>query len=593
MTSHDLVPGTRQPWLRGRAGSVPLSHRLREALIVGTPAVVVTVLGWRQRWVGDDGMVYARTAREILAGQGPVFNAGERAEASSGTLWQWLLTACSDVTAKDPSVVAVTLGVLLTGIGYVLAVAAARKAVRPLSSAPLLPVGMLVLLAVKPDWDYATSGLENGLAIGWIALTWWYLVAARDMRSRRHPHPAAATRHSPYAAACLIGLGPLVQPELVLVTAVFLVALFVLLRPRPMRAAGLLATAVVLPAAYEVFRAGYYGVLVPLPTLTEETGRPMWARGLAYVTDFTEPYRLWLPVALLAVVAVQAPRRVLRPELLAPPLAGLLLWLNVSRVGGDTMHGRMLLPGLFLLMLPLCAVPLGRLTGSAAAAVAVWSVLCALLWRPPAATGAPYPILDEQRAYAASAAGPHPVTEFSHAEQVSPLLPAELAAENGRKPVLLLQIPDGGGRFVSLPLAARFRTRLAGSYGLLGYNGIVTPLDATAVDPRGVAYPLAAHRTRAATGPAGRSAQEQALDPAWIVADWTDPGVPLPAGLDPARVSAARHALSCGRLAELQSSVRAPLTPGRFWRNLTGAWSRTGFRFPADPLRAERALCRG
>jgi arabinofuranosyltransferase len=81
------------------------------------------------------------------------------------------------------------------------------------------------------------------------------------------------------------------------------------------------------------------------------------------------------------------------------------------------------------------------------------------------------------------------------------------------------------------------------------------------------------------------------VDPAWIVADWTDPGTPVPAGLDPARVTAARHALRCGRLAELQASVRDPLTLDRFWKNLTGSWTRTGFRYPRDPVAAEKALC--
>ncbi|MFI1095071.1 hypothetical protein [Streptomyces sp. NPDC020917] len=737
MTSHDLATEARQPWLPSRAGSALLLRgRLREALIVGVPALIVTVLGWRQRWVGDDGMVYGRTVREILAGNGPVFNSGERAEASTGALWQWLLAACSFVSGKEPSVVAATLGVLFTGVGYALAVAAARKAMRPLTAAPLLPVGMLVLLAIKADWDYASSGLENGLATGWIALAWWYLVVSRgpgttatgtdaapaatpafaappfgapaateppfgdpastgppfgarasfappfgDPASTAPPFaapaaaeppfgdPAAAeppfgdpaftypsfgapvlvtsgsggavrgepgrggppdsltgfgpTRRAPagvratgrgttprlvrgartaaaagagrprgYAAAVVIGLGPLVRPELGLVTVVFLAALLAVLRPRPLRAAGLLLAAAALPAAYEVFRAGYYGVLVPLPAVTNEAAGALWGRGLAYVTDFADPYRLWMPLAVLAVVAVQAPRRMLRPELLAPPVAGLLSCLYVCRVGGDSMHGRMLLPGLLLLMLPLCAAPLGRLTGAATAVVAIWAVLCALLWRPPASSGSPYPIIDEQAAYTASA-GPHPVTEMSHARRVTPLLPAELAAENAGKPVLLLQTPADGGRFVSLPLAARFRTRLAGSYGLLGYNGIVTPLDATAVDPLGLAYPLAAHQARPPGSTAGRSGHEKPLDPAWIVADYTDPGTPLPQGLDPARVAAARHALSCGRLAELQRSVRAPMTPERFWENLRGSWSRTGFRFPADPVQAERVLCRG
>ena len=39
---------------------------------------------------------------------------GERAEASTGTLWQWLMTVGAYVSGRDPSVVAVTLGILLT-----------------------------------------------------------------------------------------------------------------------------------------------------------------------------------------------------------------------------------------------------------------------------------------------------------------------------------------------------------------------------------------------------------------------------------------------------------------------------------------------
>lgn len=253
------------------------------------------------------------------------------------------------------------------------------------------------------------------------------------------------------------------------------------------------------------------------------------------------------------------------------------------------MHGRLLVPGLLLLMLPLCAVPLSRPVGAVLGALVVWAVCCALLWRPVASTGNPYLILDEQRQYVVYTGDPHPISEATHAHRAKPLRPALRAAGAAGRPVLLLQAP--GGKLVSLPLAHRFGDRLAASYDLLGYNGIVTPLADTSVDPLGLAYPLAAHQSRAASRTAGRSGHEKPLDPAWIVADYTDPGTPLPPGIAPARVAAARHALTCGPLAELQASVRAPMTPGRFLDNLRGAWTRTSFRYPDDPVRAERTLC--
>ncbi|MEE4542238.1 hypothetical protein V2S66_09735 [Streptomyces sp. V4-01] len=617
MTSHELAPapGARRPPPRatggtggsGRTGrtdrlrSALTGRRAREAGIAGVPALIAVAMGWQHRWVGDDGMIYTRTVRQILAGHGPLFNVGERAEASTGTLWQWLVAATTYATGRDPALVAVVLGVLLTGAGYALAVAAARRAVRPLTGAPLLPLGMLVLLAVKADWDYASSGLENGLSTGWIGLSWWCLVAARD---------AADRPRRVYATAFVLGLGPLVRPDLAVVGAVFLGALWWMLRPGAARSLALLGTAVALPAAYEVFRAGYYGVLVPLPALTKEASDAVWTRGLAYFGNFAGPYRLWLPLLAVAALAACAPRRALRralrPELLAPPVAGLLSWLYVCRVGGDFMHGRLLLPGLFLLVLPLCAVPLtvpdrarraararpaAPVALAAVVALAVWSVACALLWRPPASSGNPYLILDEQTDYQVYTRSSHPDSQEVHALRAKPLRAAVRAALAAGPPVLLLPTPAGGGRFVRLPLAHRFGATVAGSYDLLGYNGIVTPLDGDSVDPLGLAYPLVAHQARAAARTDARAGHEKPIDPAWIVADYTDPGTPVPAGLDAARVRAARAALNCGPLADLQSSVRAPLTPARFWHNLAGAWSRTAFRYPDDPLRAERVLC--
>ncbi|WP_405582224.1 hypothetical protein [Streptomyces sp. NBC_01190] len=664
MTSHELIPAsaprppteqagqteqagrTGQPTRGGRGGRAGRGdgtgpgHRragrrwVREAVVLGGPALVAVALGWTHRWVGDDGMIYARTVRQLLAGHGPVFNVGERAEASTGTLWQWLIAGGGYLSGADPSVVAVGLGLLLTGMGYVLAVAAARKAVRPLSAAPLLPLGMLVLLAVKADWDYTTSGLENGLTTGWIAGSWWLLVSARRPgddrprgrhrgghraradrtfrgrrsdrttsggRFRRTRQVAAAApghrgdlRPGDHAAAFVIGLGPLVRPDLALVTLVFLATLGWMLRPGAFGALRMLGAACALPLAYEVFRAGYYGVLVPLPGLTKEASDAVWTRGLAYLGNFADPYRLWAPLLLLATLAAFGRcRPAMRPELLAPPIAGLLSWLYVCRVGGDFMHGRLLVPGLLLLMLPVCAVPLSRPVGVVAGALVVWAVCCALLWRPVSSTGNPYLILDEQRGYAAFTHDPHPISEAVHARRRKPFLPAVRAAEASEasgRPTLLLVV-SGDRRIVSLPLAHRFGHRTAGSYELLGYNGIVMPLRDTSVDPLGLAYPLAAHQGRAARRTAGRSGHEKPLDPAWIMADYTDPGTPVPRGVDPARVLAARHALTCGPLAELQSSVRAPLTPGRFLDNLLGAWTRTAFRYPDDPRHAERALC--
>ena len=46
---------------------------------------------WQRRWISDDGLIVLRTVRNLLAGNGPVFNMGERVEANTSTLWTYLV----------------------------------------------------------------------------------------------------------------------------------------------------------------------------------------------------------------------------------------------------------------------------------------------------------------------------------------------------------------------------------------------------------------------------------------------------------------------------------------------------------------------
>ncbi|MFI7316011.1 hypothetical protein [Streptomyces venezuelae] len=543
------------------------------------PALVIGFAGFQRRWMSDDGHIYVRTVRQVLAGNGPVFNAGERAESSTGTLWQWLLVAGGAVGA-DVATVAMYGGLLFTVAGFVLAgVGALRlRGDGPGGRGLLVPWGALVLLALPPVWDFATSGLETGLATCWIAGAWLALVA----------------RPRSLVTCAVLGLGPLVRPDLALVLAVFLAAQWVMARPSWRGALAGAGVAGALPVAYEIFRMGYYGHLMPLPGVTKEASRSLWGRGFGYLWDFAGPYVLWVPVATIAVTVLYAGRSGLRlvrgpggpgtlrdsVPVLAPVLAGALCWLYVIKVGGDFMHGRMFLPGLFLMLLPVFLVPLTRAWGVAALVVGVWAVACAGALRVPYegridASG----IADERGVYVRQNAAPHPL-HHDFAGQPGNRAYAALvrqAARSGAPTLLLAQTPVAGGA-----------PGVTGVYNTLGFSGSVVPLSGAALDPIGLAHPLAAHSEGIVNGRVGH---DKRLPDEWIVAERGAADVPVPEGLDPGRVDAARRALRCGPLAELRAATRAPLTVRRFWRNLTGAVERTSFRFPNDPVRAERQVC--
>lgn len=546
--------------INSRSGA---GHRLRRGVLCLLPACVIAFAGFQRRWMSDDGHIYVRTVRQILAGNGPVFNAGERAESSTGTLWQWLLVLAG-LPGLDIARAAMYGGLLLTAAGFAFA---SLGALRLHADKAAVPLGCLVLPALPPVWDFATSGLETGLATCWIAGAWLLLV----------------TRSGSIITSVVLGLGPLVRPDLALVSAVFLGAQWLMARPSRRATLGGLAAALALPVAYEIFRAGYYGQLMPLPGVTKEASQSLWGRGFGYLADFAGPYLLWVPAlfllaALLPATAVRRGAPSLVPAL-APVVAGILCWVYVIKVGGDFMHGRMFLPGLLLMLLPVFWVPLTRAWTIAAVGVGIWAVACASWLRIPyEGRIGPGGVADERGVYVRQNAAAHPL-HHDFAGYPGNVAYARLVREAARAgtPSLLL---------ARTPATANSPT-VTGVYSTLGFSGTVVPLDGAALDPIGLAYPLAAHSERIN----GRVGHDKRLPDTWIFAD-RGRG-PLPGGIDPAGVAAARRALDCGPLAELRAATRDPLTPGRFLRNVTGAWDRTAFRFPNDPVRAERELCGG
>jgi arabinofuranosyltransferase len=56
-------------------------------------------------------------------------------------------------------------------------------------------------------------------------------------------------------------------------------------------------------------------------------------------------------------------------------------------------------------------------------------------------------------------------------------------------------------------------------------------------------------------------------------------------------LDAARHATTCGELADYLEDIREPLTPGRFLDNLVDSFANTSLRVPTDPFEAEDEFC--
>ena len=163
---------------------------------------------WQRRWIADDGLIVLRTVRNLLAGNGPVFNAGERVEANTSTVWTYLiyfgrlarLAGAAGVRGAGAGSGASVAGVALLMLGT------GRLYAPSLRGRPrcLLPAGALVYIAIPPARDFATSGLENGLVLAYLGLLWWMMVCwsqacarSRAAAARRDARTRGPRRSSP------------------------------------------------------------------------------------------------------------------------------------------------------------------------------------------------------------------------------------------------------------------------------------------------------------------------------------------------------------------------------------------------------------
>ena len=243
---------------------------------------------WQRRWIADDGLIVLRTVRNLLAGNGPVFNEGERVESNTSTLWTYLNYLGGVIGGPVRlEYVALVLALVLSVAGVVFLMLGAGRLYAPSLQgrrALLLPAGVLVYIAVPPARDFATSGLENGLVLAYLGLLWWMMVCwSQALRAypaetvppalaRRGSRPAARTIEVPQhnavgwffdaALAFVAGLSVLVRPELALIGGLALIMMLIAARGWRRRTLIVVAGGLI-PVAYQIFRMGYYGLLFP------------------------------------------------------------------------------------------------------------------------------------------------------------------------------------------------------------------------------------------------------------------------------------------------------------------------------------------
>jgi len=599
---------------------------------------------WQRRWIADDGLIVLRTVRNLLAGDGPVFNAGERVESNTSTVWTYLIYLGGWIGGPVRlEYVALAFALVLSVLGVALAMLGTGRLYAPGLQgrrALLLPAGALVYIAIPPARDFASSGLENGLVLAYLGLLWWMMVCwSQALRAQPGPPRPAPSRNVvswffDAALASVAGMSVLVRPELALIGGLALIMMLVAARGWPRRALIVVAGGL-LAVGYQIFRMGYYALLVPGTALAKDASGSKWSQGFVYLANFNRPYLLWVPAILLlalgAVLLVTRTRpwwtrrRVpagygrLARIVQSPPavvafilVSGLLQALYWLRQGGDFMHGRVLLTPLFCLLAPVAVIPVvlpdgtkfTRETGYllAGATTALW--LAVVGWSAWAAnspgmgadaTRVTYSgIVDERRFYAQATGHAHPLTAADYLDY--PRMRAVLTALRNTPDGALL-LPSGHyDRWDVVPAKPppvppdappNWRQNYRGPHTVfftnLGMLGMNVGLDVRVVDQIGLANPLAAHTARLEDG---RIGHDKNLFPDWAIAEgpfFKEPPY-IPDYIDEDWVSQAVVALKCPETETVLESIRGELGVRRFMSNLLHAAEYTGYRIDRVPL---------
>jgi tetratricopeptide (TPR) repeat protein len=312
------------------------SRRSRRRISIGLVAVIVlcglfVTQANQFQFTQDDAYISLRYARNLVEGNGLVFNPGERVEGYSNFSWTLLLALFLKLGA--PAVqTSIWLGVLF-GTGAVFFAARLAKALEgrwgPAS------VASAALVAANPAFAlWSTGGLETALFA--------FLVTAGLERGFA---PDVSPRGR-LAAPLLLCLAALTRPDgPLLFAAWFLIRTLdtlVLSGPAadPRGRSGLARDALLFVGPllpYAVWKLAYYGDLLPNTYYAKAGVSPAYvSRGMKYAGDYFRAYGAWgiAPVASLLSLARGGWRSV-EARLLA-------VWLTyavyVIGIGGDVLY---------------------------------------------------------------------------------------------------------------------------------------------------------------------------------------------------------------------------------------------------------------
>jgi arabinofuranosyltransferase len=350
-------------------------------------------------WAAEDAYITFRYIDNLLHSYGLVYNIGERVEGFTHPLWL-LLVAIPAALGTPIRAAALLLSLGLAIAALILLTFRSRDGK---GNAVALPLALVLLLTHTGFRDFSVSGLEFPLVC--LLLVWFY------QSYQKHDLLGKPILHG-----TLLALLYLARPELILLILSFyavlawqVIRLYVLKLPQRLWHDVLRLTLplALLASGYHLFRWLYYDAFFPNTYYAKDGLGAYWSQGIKYFLHFWH-YSPILLLASIGWVGLLAISHRFRSQTFSSPAKyvmlaqAALLAFYISRLGGDFMAYRFLLPSMVILTLAMAdsldyliqSRPSRRLVG--AALLVGTSLLVLFPLNPPKAEGF---IADERQFY--------------------------------------------------------------------------------------------------------------------------------------------------------------------------------------------------
>lgn len=342
------------------------------ALLWGLILLAAVLDAGHRAWISDDAFITMRYCDQLLAGNGPVYNPGERVEGYTHFLW-FILLAIGHIAHLDAEFLGRYAALPVFAAGLFLLVRISGRLFPGRGGVWGAPVAAVAWALHEDARWFASGGLETA------AFTATLLLAFDLLTLSRRPQRGAL-------AGWALAVAWLLRPDAALYFLLGVAYLATGGRESRRLLRDFVGVWLLLAGAHFVFRLLYYGAPLPNPYYAKSGGRAYWPQGLVYLqTYFRAYFVLLLALPGLALVAFDSLRRRRRPEtspLLYAAVAAVATAVYVTRVGGDFMFARLFLPTtpFMLLLVESLVHRLPRVTGRALGTVAVcglviWGVI--------------------------------------------------------------------------------------------------------------------------------------------------------------------------------------------------------------------------